>query len=451
MDRNELKKIIKEEAAKMLSLDNNQEDITPEQIRNLAEECKKINSSLDFRSPIISDEQIIAESKSKKTESSRWGRLVEYKVFEEEELEDGSKMPLRPEDYFDYVVSHNGLNENSLEEASMKGIRNNAMPYILAGYLALFGGKVAAAVSEFEKATDTTATTEVIQQGVQVAKEKGVQFNDIKNLADDPSKGKANSKIKYTPTSKPSEIVKYDENGYPIYLKGTPSHSAWKTAFDGAKGSFETWKSGLADQGIDFKTQNPTELDSHLKFKEIGGRLYLVYHYGEVNPDGTAIENTSTGNNLDYYLDLGPAPEKAAVSTSVPTDSVTVAKEIPAPIDSTATSSLPTQSETGIKGNKQKFSMNVGTTTHFTRDAAGNKVDHKVADIVNGEKISFPDGTQIMKGENGTYYDISDVNNIKKVDPSSEEYKKYDLDGKNQIKASDARVIKQHIKSLRNK
>ncbi len=442
MDRNELKRIIKEEADKILAEMGieNAEDISPDQIKNLAEECKKINSSLDFRSPIINDEKFIAES-TKKTEDNRWKRLVEYRTFADENLnvifEEESGM--RPEDFFDYVVSHHGLNEDSVNEAFLGNVSKMALPFILAGYLSLFGGKVSDAIAQYEKETKTKATAEVVEKGKEIAKAKGVDLEG--GDGDDLAKGKPSSKIKYTSTSKPGEIVKYDGNGYPIYEKGTPSHTAWKTSFDTAKSTFETWKNSLADEGKDFKNENPSEVDPHLKFKEIKGNLYLVYHYGEVNPDGSSIENTQTGNNLDYYLDLGPAPAPAITADVEKIPDLTVDTDTISADDEKVTDDQTVKQDLGIKGDKKKFSMNVGVGTHYTKDAAGNRVAHKTGDIINGEKITFPDGISIMMDEKGNYYDITNPQDIKKADPQSAEYGKYDLDGANKIAPSDKRVI----------
>ncbi len=431
MDRNQLKKIIEEEAKKVLAESgiNVAEDITPEQIKKLAEECKKINSSLDFRSPIINDEKFLAESVIK-TEDARWKRLVEYKTFQEDSINENheSNTPSSPEDFFDYVVSHNGLNE-SLEEAFLGNITKAALPFVLAGYLSIFGGNMNDAVAQFEKETKTKATTEIIEKSKEVAKEKGVNLGST----NDATKGNPNSNIKFTETSKEGDVAKYDDNGYPIYLKGTPSHSAWKSAFDNAKSTFLNWKSGLSEKGIDFKTQNPSEVDSHLSYKEIKGKLYLVYHYD--------------GNNLDYYLDLGPAPTpKPEPTPEIGKDTMTY--DNIEPHDDIEVDDLKDKI-TQIKGNKQKFSMNVGVNTHYTTDAAGNKVAHKTGDIINGEKITFPDGTGIMMDQKGTFYDVTNPEDIKKIDPSGE-YAKYDLMGANKIAPSDKKVIKSYIKSARN-
>lgn len=64
-----------------------QEVISPDQILQIAEEIKKLNQSLDFRKPLISDEDFLFESslESSIQEKNRWKMLMEFRIPNDEE------------------------------------------------------------------------------------------------------------------------------------------------------------------------------------------------------------------------------------------------------------------------------------------------------------------------------------------------------------------------------
>jgi hypothetical protein len=84
MNREEFKKFVLEEAKKYISSTEEgvkptqikegvevksspkkELDITPDEVKSLAEEISKINKSIDFRNPVIADVELVSESEDK--------------------------------------------------------------------------------------------------------------------------------------------------------------------------------------------------------------------------------------------------------------------------------------------------------------------------------------------------------------------------------------------------